>query len=274
MSGRRDPLQSGKKNTYYIMLVGDLYYHCFKALLSDSFETLSSRFTSFRIAWFTTPTVSLPFLQYGSFQVQPLGHSRWLSLSHSGLCDTTGDLGGKALNAEDIVPQEYIDKMLAYYEAEKHVKARADWRNAKRALHELQKRVPTNSLCDEDDIWVSQLCTSDISAQAYEDECQTPDGDEYTEPGHCDPNTTCQNLDTSKGTDPATGEEIIEEDVLCVPSTPTKQDVVDRTRQYGIRRVTADTSKTQVISIPVLVDNTSAGVSARIISKHCRLFEK
>jgi hypothetical protein len=60
----------------------------------------------------------------------------------------------------------------------------------------------------------------DISPQAYEDECQTDDGGEYEVDGACPENIVCENVNTYTGTDPATGEELFDLDVLCVPSTP------------------------------------------------------
>lgn len=92
-------------------------------------------------------------------------------LAISALAAPAGNIGGDSLKAEDIVPREYLDQVLAYHEAEKQTKARAEWRNAKRALHELQKRVPADQHCEPEDEWISRRCTSDISAQAYEDEC-------------------------------------------------------------------------------------------------------
>ncbi|USP72791.1 hypothetical protein yc1106_00065 [Curvularia clavata] len=188
-----------------------------------------------------------------------------LLLAIPALAAPAGNIEENSLKAEDIIPREYIDQVLAYHEAKRQVEARAEWRNAKRALHALQKRVPVDNHCEPEDEWVSRRCTSDISAQAYEDECQTPDGDEYTEPGHCPQNTVCQDIEIPNGTDPGTGEEIFIDDILCVPSTPPRQDNISRKRQYGYRSVTASSSKKQIVSIPVLVDNPTSSVSASIL---------
>ena len=177
-------------------------------------------------------------------------------------------ISGSSLKTEGIIPREYIDAVLAYYAAKNQAKARTDWKDAKRALNELQKRVPADQHCDREDEWLSRTCMTDISLQAYEDECQTADGVEYEADGECPAGTTCRPVTVVKGRDPDTGEEIIEDDILCEPATPPKQDMISGNQQYGYREVSASSSETQDVSIPVLVDNASSSVSAEILSKH------
>ena len=98
------------------------------------------------------------------------------------------------------------------------------------------------------------------------------EGDEYFQPGSCPENTVCVEIETPNGTDPGSGEDIFAMDILCQPSTPPRQDVISGNQQYGYRQYESSGSESD-ISIDILVDNTSATVSADMLSKwlpcHC-----
>ena len=179
----------------------------------------------------------------------------------------SGDVSARSPAVEGIIPKEYINQVRAYHEGLAHAKARAEWKHAKRALSVLQKRVPVNQLCHENDSWLLRECRSDTSPQAYQDECLDQGGNEYTQPGSCPDNTVCVEIQTPHGNDAQTGEPIFTLDILCQPSTPPRQDVVSTKRQYGYRKYEASSSKTADISIEILVDNSSSTVSADMLSK-------
>lgn len=165
-------------------------------------------------------------------------------------------------SVENIVPQEYIDQVHAYYEA----KARTESQRYKRALNALQKRVPSDILCDRDDEWIQRTCVSDDNPREYQDDCQREDGEEYERDGECPPDTVCQPDETVTIVD---GEEIETFDIICQPATPPRPDIVStKNRQYGYREV-ASSSGSQDVAIPILADYGSASVSAEILSKSC-----
>jgi hypothetical protein len=175
--------------------------------------------------------------------------------------------GGRSFAVENIVPREYIDEVLAYYEAQAQAKKRDEWKRAKRALHTLQKRLPADQGCDDPSHWVARNCLSDQNPRAYEDECQPPNGEDYEVDGLCPENTVCLGITEPNGRDPNTGEELIIDDIICAPGTPPAVDNISGGRQFGFRQL-GQSSGTQDVAIPVNQNNGSASVSAAIVSEY------
>ncbi|KAE8846668.1 hypothetical protein HRS9139_01235 [Pyrenophora teres f. teres] len=190
------------------------------------------------------------------------------------LATSVGDSDGAAhLTARDIIPEEYINQVLAYHGALAEQKKRTEWQKGKRTLSVLQKRVPDDNTCPHGSTWIARDCMPDAGERAWQDTCHHEGGDPFDVDGECAENHLCVDVNTDIGRYDPDGEPDFLHDIVCWPRTPPSQDMVTRRNkrkyesQYGYRFFVGESS-TQDVSIPSYINNPDASVSGELVDIH------
>ncbi|KAI9154669.1 hypothetical protein HJFPF1_07226 [Paramyrothecium foliicola] len=176
----------------------------------------------------------------------------------------TSTAGAVPSDAGPDVPEEFVNEVLAYFQA------RSVGVTPKRNVlmaNGVEKRVPADHGCQDGSHWIERTCMTDVGPRDYEDECQDADGDIYRVEGECPEFTSCEEVIVNVaggGT---------EDDIICVPSTPPKQDNVSTKGQYGYRNIQAGSaSNTQIDEAITLLENVAGASTSGHVRSHDRSF--